>query len=168
MVVEIYQVGVLNVLLLLVIAGVVEINHNTDEVDEGELIEGGSNGGELERKIQRRICVTEKARVGAIDVFADLWTLGALIPVSTAYKRQKDKIRPLDLPTDGEGTRGDLLFLEKSEKQEAFEGHHTPKGPFNVWITLKFSSITQGSRLIEERIADLNIWAELWPHKKVL
>ena len=109
-----------------------EISDNSGEVDEGELIEGVSDGGELERKIERWICVEEKAKVGAIDVFADLRTLGALIPVSTAYKRKKDKIRPLDQPTDGEGTGGDPLFLEKCEKQEGLEGRHTPKGPFDV------------------------------------
>lgn len=70
-----------------------------------------------------------KADVGGIDVFSDLRTLGALIPVSTAYKRKKDKIRPLDRPTDGEGTGGDPLFLEKCEKQEELEGRHTQKGP---------------------------------------
>ena len=145
-----------------------EISDNSGEVDEGELIEGVSDGGEWERKIERWICVEEKAKVGAIDVFADLRTLGALIPVSTAYKRKKDKIRPLDQPTDGEGTGGDPLFLEKCEKREALEGRHTPKGPFDVWITPKFSSIPQGSRLTEERIADLDIGAELWPREKEL
>ena len=52
-----------------------EISDNSGEVDEGELIEGVSDGGELERKIERWICVEEKAKVGAIDVFADLRTL---------------------------------------------------------------------------------------------
>ena len=55
-------------------------------------IRGGNNEelkmeldeGELERKIQRWICVEEKALVGAIDVFSDLQALGALVPVSTA------------------------------------------------------------------------------------
>ena len=91
-----------------------------------------------------------------------------MIPVSTAYKRKKDKIRPLDQPTNGEGTGGDPLFLEKCEKQEALEGRHTQKGPFDAWITPKFSSIPQGSRLREERIADLDIGAELWPREKEL
>ena len=52
-----------------------EISDNSGEVDEGELIEGVSDGGELERKIERWICVEEKTKVGAIDVFADLRTL---------------------------------------------------------------------------------------------
>ena len=131
-------------------------------------IEAEGDEGELERKIERWMCVEERAKVGAIDVFADLRTLGALIPVSTAYKRKKDTIRPLDQPTNGEGTGGDPLFLERCEKQEAQEGRHTQKGPFDVWITLKFSTIPQGSRLTEERIADLDIGAELWPRKKEL
>ena len=101
-------------------------------------------------------------------MLADPRTLGALVPVSTAYKRKKDKIRPFDQPTDGEGTGGDHFFVEKCEKQEALEGRHTPKGPFDVWITPKFSSIPQGSRLTEERIADLDIGAELWPCEKEL
>ena len=123
--------------------------------------------GELERKMKRWICV-EKALVGAIDVFSDLRTLGALVPVSTAYKRKKDKVRPLDQPTNGEGTGGDLFFLEKCEKQEKLEGRHTPKEPFDVWITPKFSNIPHGSRLTEERIAELDIGAEVWPREKDL
>ena len=134
----------------------------------GEVDEEAGDRGELESKIKRWMCVEEKAKVGAIDVFADLRTLGALIPVSIAYKRKKDKIRPLDQPTDGEGTGGDPLFLEKCEKQEALERRHTQKGPFDVWITPKFSTIPQGSRLTEERIADLDIGAELWPREKEL
>ena len=124
---------------------------------------GEGEGGELESKVVRWMCVEERAKVGAIDVFADLRTLGALIPVSTAYKREKDKIRPLDQPTIGEGTGGDPLFLERCDKQEAQQGRHTQKGPFDMWITPKFSTIQQGSRLTEERIADLDIGAELWP-----
>ena len=123
---------------------------------------GEGEGGELESKVVRWMCVEERAKVGAIDVFADLRTLGALIPVSTAYKREKDKIRPLDQPTIGEGTGGDPLFLERCDKQEAQQGRHTQKGPFDMWITPKFSTIQQGSRLTEERIADLDIGAELW------
>ena len=42
--------------------------------------------------MERWMCVEERAKVGAIDVVADRRTLGALIPVSTAYKRKKDKI----------------------------------------------------------------------------
>ena len=91
-----------------------------------------------------------------------------MIPVSTAYKQKWDKIRPLDQPTDDEGTGGDPLFLEKCEQQEALEGRHTPKGPLGVWLTPKFSSIPQGSWLTEERIADLDISAELWPREKEL
>ena len=34
------------------------------------------------------------AEVDTIDTVKDLRTLGALIPVSTAYKSKKDKIRP--------------------------------------------------------------------------
>ena len=75
--------------------------------------------GELERKIQRWICVEEKALVGAMDVFSDLQALGALVPVSTAYKRKKDKVRPLDRPTNGKGTGGDPLFLKKCENQKS-------------------------------------------------
>ena len=52
-----------------------EIGDNSGEVDEGELIEGVSDGRELEKKIERWICVEEKTKVGAIDVFADLRTL---------------------------------------------------------------------------------------------
>ena len=89
------------------------------------------------------MCEEERAKVGAIDVFADLRTLKALIPVSTAYKRKKDKIRPLDQSTNGEGTGGDPLFLERCEKQEAQEGRHTQKGPFDMWITHKFPTIPQ-------------------------
>ena len=124
--------------------------------------------GELESQMERWMCVEERAKVGAIDVFADLRTLGALIPVSTAYKRKKDKIRPLDQPTNGEGTGGDPMFLERCEKQGALEGCHMQKGPFDVWITPKFSTLPQGSRLTEERIADLDIGAELWPREKEL
>ena len=69
-----------------------EISDIIGEVDEGELIEGASDGGEFERKIERWICVEEKSKVGAIDVFADLRTLGALITVSTAYKQKQGKI----------------------------------------------------------------------------
>ena len=53
---------------------------------------GEGVGGELESQMERWMCVEERAKVGAIDVFADRRTLGALIPVSTAYKRKKDKI----------------------------------------------------------------------------
>ena len=137
-----------------------EISDIIGELDEGELIKGASDGGEFERKIERWICVEGKAKVGAIDVFADLRTLGALITVSTASKQKKGKIRPLDQPTQSEGTGGDPVFLETCKTQEELEDRHTKKGPFNVWMTPKYSTIPQGSKLTEERIADQNIGAE--------
>lgn len=115
------------------------------------------------------MCVKEEeVDVGAIDIFSDLRTLGALVPVPTAYKRKKYKIRPLDQPTDGEGTGGGPLFLEKCEKREKQEGRHKQKGPFDMWITPKFSDIPHGSRLTQERVAKLDIGAELWPCEKEL
>ena len=74
----------------------------------------------------------------------------------------------MDQPTNGEGTGGDPWFLERCEKQEAQEGRHKQKGPFDVWITPKFSTIPQGTRLTEERIADLDTGTELWPREKEL
>ena len=41
-----------------------------------------------------------------------------------------------------------------------------PKEPFDVWITPKFSNISHGSRLTEDRIAELDIGTELWPREK--
>ena len=65
--------------------------------------------------------------VNFIDVIQDLRTLGALVPVSTAYKRKQDKVRPGHQPTNGEGTGGDPNFLEKCEEREKQEGRHTPR-----------------------------------------
>ena len=47
-------------------------------------IEAEGNEGELKRKIERWMCVEARAKVEAIDVFADLRTLRVLILVSTA------------------------------------------------------------------------------------
>ena len=82
--------------------------------------------------------------------------------VSTANKRTKDKIRPLDHVTDGEGTGGDPEYLEKCEQGETYQ----KGGPFDMWLTPKFSSIVRGSRLTKERLEDMDIGAELWPHEK--
>ena len=94
--------------------------------------------------------------------------LGALRPVCTAYKRKKDKVRPLDQPTDGEGTGGDLHFLENCEKRENNKGRHTPENPFDEWITPKLSDIPHGSRITKERITEIDIGADLWAREKEL
>ena len=70
--------------------------------------------------------------INFIDVVQDLRMLGALVPVSTAYKRKKDKVRPLNQPTNGEGTGGDPHFLEKCEEREKQEGRHTPRRHFDL------------------------------------
>ena len=82
--------------------------------------------------------------------------------VSTAYKRKKDKIRPLDHVTDGEGTGGDPEYLEKCEQSETYH----KGGPFDMWLIPKFSSIVRGSRLTKERLVDMYIGTELWPREK--
>ena len=115
--------------------------------------------------------VAETVKIDAmnlIDVVQDLCTLEALVPVSTAYKRKKDKVRPLDQPTNGEGTGGDPHFLDKCEEREKQEGRHTPGRHFDLWITLKFSDIPHGSRLTKERKAEMDIGSELWPREKEL
>ena len=133
------------------------------EIDE----EIGENGAKM---VERWLPFAAKdvAEINTISVIKNLRTLGALIPVSTAYKRKKDKIRPLDIPTNGEDTGGDPHFLEKCEKREKKEGRHTPKGPFDMWITPKFSDIPHGSRLTQERMAEMDIGVELWPQEKEL
>ena len=60
----------------------------------------------------------DKDTINFIDVVQDLRTLEALVLVSTAYKWNKDKVRPLDQPTNSVGTRGDPYFLEKCEERE--------------------------------------------------
>ena len=46
---------------------------------------------------------------------------------ATACKKKKDKIRPLDQATDGEGTGGDPEYLAKCEKSETYQS-----GPFDM------------------------------------
>ncbi|KAF8463116.1 hypothetical protein BDZ91DRAFT_732517 [Kalaharituber pfeilii] len=87
----------------------------------------------------------------------DKWKKRALPQeiISTMYKRKKDKIRPLDRPSDGEGTRGDPRFMWKCEEQEEAAGLQHQKG-LDSYITLKFSTIVRGSRLTRERLEKLN------------
>ena len=82
--------------------------------------------------------------------------------VSTAYNRKKDKIRPLDHITDGEGTGGDPENLEKCEDSETYHKGRS----FDMWLTPKFSINVRGSRLTKERLEDMYIGAELWPREK--
>ena len=108
--------------------------------------------GDREAEIVRRwlpvgVVEVRDAEVDTIDAVKDLWTLGALIPVSTAYMRKKDKILLLDQPTNGEGSGGDPHFLEKCNIREKQKGCQTLKGPFDMWITPKFSDIPHGSWL---------------------
>ena len=60
------------------------------------------------------------------------------------------------------------MFLERCDKEEALEGRHMQKGPFDMWITPKFSTLPQGSRLTEVRIVFLDIGAELSRNEKEL
>ena len=82
--------------------------------------------------------------------------------VSTIYKKKKDKIRPLNQVTDGEGTDGDTEYLGKCKKSETYE----KGGLFDMSLIPKFSTIVRGSRLIKERLEDMDIGAELWPREK--
>ena len=61
--------------------------------------------------------------------------------MSTAYKRKKDRIRPLDHITDDEGTGGDPEYLKKCEQSKRYQ----KGGLFDMWFTPKFSSIMRGS-----------------------
>ena len=74
---------------------------------------------------------------------------------SVAYKKKKDKIRPLNQVTDGEGPEGDPYYLEECEKIETYQSG----GTFNMWLTSKFSTIMHGSRLTVERLIDMDIGA---------
>ena len=78
---------------------------------------------------------------------------------STAYKKKKDKIRPLDQVTDGAGTGGDPDYLIKCEAKEQYQRG----GQFDKWLTPKFSDIVRGTRLTTERLTEMDVGTDLWP-----
>ena len=94
----------------------------------------------------------------------------AIVPVSTAYKRKKDKIQPLDLPTDGQPTGGDPHFFEKCEILEKAHRHMNShsKTAYDLWITPKFSDIPQGQCLTNDHIKSIDVGSELWPRERDL
>ena len=103
---------------------------------------------------------------GSISMEEGLEVLGMTgqrTEVATAYKKKKDKVRPLYQATDGEGTGGDPQYFKKCEKLETYQA-----GPYNQWITPKFSTIVRGSRLTEERLSKMDIRTDLWPKEAEL
>ena len=66
--------------------------------------------------------MTEKARVGAIDVFADLWTLGALIPVSFFFFffffKSNNPACGLDHGRDSGASRREAPYGPESRRKE--------------------------------------------------
>ena len=71
----------------------------------------------------------------------------------------------MDQPINGKGTGGDPLFLEKYEEHEKQAGPHTLQWHFNLWITPRFSDISDGSRLIKVQVAEMDIVSELLPRQ---
>ena len=107
------------------------------------MCEDGNNDYDEEELVRRWLPV----ECGNISVEEGLKVLGMSqrIEVTTAYKKKKDKVRPLDQATDGEGNEGDPQYFEKYEKLEMNQD-----GPYDRWITPKFSTIVRGSRITEE------------------
>lgn len=85
--------------------------------------------------------------------------------VRTKYKRKGVKVKPVKA-ADGTAPGGDPNWLQKRLDREKRLGLDKPKGPFDRWLTPKFSNIPRGTRLTPERIETLHISPRLRPKER--
>ena len=95
-----------------------------------------------------------------------LWKGSREVQVATAYKRKAQKVRPVDRP-QGDGSRpgGDANWKDKLFEEARLR---MQKGPFDHWLTPKFSEVSRGCRLTPERVRKLIIGPDLTPQERDL
>ena len=87
----------------------------------------------------------------------------------TAYKNKANKVRPVDSDKSlGDIPRGYNDWKERAILRERARGKDKPTGKYDRWLTLKFSDIQRGSRLIAERIEGIIISPDLSLEEKDL
>ena len=84
-------------------------------------------------------------------------TLPGGVDVRTAYKRKKEKVRPVDQPHQ----HGTIPEEKEEWKLPLTSGRIVDWGYFNGNLIPKFSNIPRGSRLTAERIQSLRIGEDL-------
>lgn len=121
-------------------------------------------GGGLDRvwRVRRE---SERSEFGRFVQYC-LWKGNREVQVAAAYKRKAQKVRPVDRP-QGDGSRpgGDADWKDKLFDEARLK---MQKGPFDHWLTPKFSEIPRGSRLTAERVGKLIIGPDLTPQEKEL
>ena len=90
------------------------------------------------------------------------------INACAAYKRKAQKVNPVDHDqSDGSKPDGRKDWKERCIEAEA-KRPPQPRGPFDQWITPKFSDIPRGSRLTQERCDQLQIGKMVTQEEKTL
>jgi hypothetical protein len=83
------------------------------------------------------------------------------------YKRKAQKVRPVD-SSYSDGTSPGRLGWKDEILEGEQQGYHYKQAPYGHWLIPKFSTLTKGTRLTDERVALTQIGIDLLPQEKEL